>query len=97
MRECRLPPAQHNYWPRWTWAPLIVLCVVATLAQWRRQRERLLPAPLLTFVIVQGLYPLAVAEGRYRKPFEGLPLAQCQLHASRVRGRLGGPFSRHRE
>jgi len=51
----------------------------------------------LTFVIVQGLYPLAVAEGRYRKPFEGLPLAQRLILASRVRGRLGAPFSRHRE
>jgi hypothetical protein len=39
---------------------------------------------------VQGLVPLSVNEGRYRKPFECLLLAQClvlagQLHASKRR------------
>jgi hypothetical protein len=75
-----------NYWLRWIWAPLAVLCLVATLTCWRRTRERLLPALLLTWLVVQGLLPLSVAEGRYRKPFEGLLIVQCLLLAASCRG-----------
>jgi hypothetical protein len=75
-----------NYWLRWIWAPLAVLCLVVTLKSWRRQRERLLPALLLTWFVVQGLLPLSVGEGRYRKPFEGLLIAQCLLLAACGRG-----------
>jgi hypothetical protein len=70
---------QVNYWLRWLWAPLTVVCLVVTLATWRRQRERLLPALILTWFVFQGLLPIAVNEGRYRKPFEGLLIAQCLL------------------
>lgn len=73
---------QLNHWSRWIWAPLAVICLVMTLACWQRQRERLLPALILTWFVVQGLFPLAVNEGRYRKPFEGLLLAQCLLLAA---------------
>ena len=78
-----------NYWTRWLWAPLAVLCLVWTLARRSREKERLLPALLLTWFVIQGLLPLAVNEGRYRKPFEGLVIAQCLLLASGVR-RLDG-------
>jgi hypothetical protein len=71
-----------NYRMRWIWAPLTALCLVVTLLRWKRQRERLLPALILTWFAVQGLFPLAVNEGRYRKPFEGLLLAQCLLLAA---------------
>ena len=71
-----------NNWTRWVWAPLSVLCLIATLACRRRERERLLPALLLIWFVVQGLTPLTPNEGRYRKPFEGLLLAQCLLLAS---------------
>jgi hypothetical protein len=71
-----------NFWLRWIWAPLAALCFVMTLACWRRERERLLPAMLLVWFVVQGLLPISVNEGRYRKPFEGLLLAQCLLLAS---------------
>jgi hypothetical protein len=74
-----------NYWLRWIWAPLAVLCLVVTLARWRRERERLLPTLLLVWFVVQGLLPLSVNEGRYRKPFEGLLIAQCLLLASGAR------------
>ena len=67
---------------RWLWAPLAALCLVVTLWRWRVERERLLPALLLTWFIVQGLFPLAVNEGRYRKPFEGLLIVQCLLLAA---------------
>lgn len=70
-----------NFWARWIWAPLIVLCLVATIACRRHERERLLPALLVTWFIVQGLAPLAPNEGRYRKPFEGLLIAQGLLLA----------------
>lgn len=76
-----------NYASRWLWAPLSLACLVGTLACWRRQRERLLPALMLTWFIVQGLVPLVPNEGRYRKPFEGLLLAQCLLLAATCRGR----------
>ena len=71
-----------NHWLRWLWAPLAALCLVVTLWRWRVERERLLPALLLTWFIVQGLFPLAVNEGRYRKPFEGLLIVQCLLLAA---------------
>ncbi len=71
-----------NYWSRWLWAPLTIACIVVTLVRWRRELERLLPALILTWFFVQGLFPLAVNEGRYRKPFEGLLLAQCLLLAA---------------
>jgi hypothetical protein len=68
-----------NYQVRWIWAPLTLACLFATLACWRQQRERLLPALLVTWFLVQGLLPIVPNEGRYRKPFEGLLLAQCLL------------------
>jgi hypothetical protein len=68
-----------NHWSRWIWVPLSLGCLVLTLVCWRRQRERMLPALILTWFIVQGLFPLVPNEGRYRKPFEGLLLAQCLL------------------
>ena len=71
-----------NHWFRWVWAPLALVCLVATLARRRRQRDWLLPALLLAWFVVQGLFPLSVNEGRYRKPFEGLLIAQCLLLAS---------------
>lgn len=82
--------ALWNYWMRWLWAPLAVLCLIWTVARWSRQRERLLPALLLTWFLFQGLLPIAINEGRYRKPFEGLVIAQCLLLASGVRRIDGG-------
>lgn len=76
-----------NHWTRWIWAPLTLLCLAVTLWCWRRQHERLLPALILAWILVQGLFPLAVNEGRYRKPFEGLLIAQCLLLAASVRQR----------
>jgi hypothetical protein len=41
------------------------------------------------------LVPIAVNEGRYRKPFEGLVIAQCLLLASGTR-RIGGEHAEAR-
>jgi|GEM_PF-710504 len=69
-----------NVQMRWLWAPLALLLLVATAVYWRRLHgQRLLPALLVTWILVQGLMPIAVNEGRYRKPGEGLLLAQAAL------------------
>lgn len=69
-----------NYQMRWLWAPLGLVCLIGIGVCWRSQRRRLLlPALLVTWFVVQGLVPLAVNEGRYRKPFEGLAIAQMVL------------------
>ena len=74
-----------NHQARWIWTPLTLACVTATLLLWQRQRERLLVALMLTWFAVQGLFPLSFNEGRYRKPFEGLLIAQCLLLAASLR------------
>jgi hypothetical protein len=74
-----------NYWLRWMWVPLALACLVATIWLRHRQRERMLAGLLLTWFVAQALLPLAVNEGRYRKPFEGLLVAQCLLLASSSR------------
>jgi hypothetical protein len=68
-----------NSWERWLWAPLTLAALALTLARWRRQRDWLLPVLLFTWFAVQGVFPLCVNEGRYRKPFEGLLVAQCAV------------------
>jgi hypothetical protein len=85
------PEGVLNFWLRWIWAPLALGCAVVTIVTWRRQRERLLPTLLLTWFVVQGLLPIAVGEGRYRKPFEGLLIAQCLLLASTIGSKRNNP------
>ena len=76
---------QVNRWLRWLWLPLALSCLIVGMRHRKTMRERLLPALLLTWFIVQGLFPLCVNEGRYRKPFEGLLIAQCLLLAANLR------------
>lgn len=81
-----------NHWERWLWAPLGLVALVVTLAWRRRQRDWLLPALLFVWFLVQGVIPLSVNEGRYRKPFEGLLLSQCVLLlAARRRQEVAAP------
>jgi hypothetical protein len=82
---------QWNYWMRWLWAPLAVACLMVLLMRWRRQRDWLLPALLGTWIVVQGVLPLSLNEGRYRKPFEGLLIAQCLALVAGTRARHRGP------
>ncbi|GAB2903222.1 hypothetical protein GCM10027046_35690 [Uliginosibacterium flavum] len=74
-----------NYRLRWLWAPLSLAGLALTVGLWRRQRERLLPSLILVWFLLQGLGLVAVNEGRYRKPFEGLLIAQLILLASTLR------------
>lgn len=65
---------------RWIWLPLTMLVALGTIVLWRKQRGNwLLPMVLLSWFVVQGLLPISVNEGRYRKPFEGLLICQCLL------------------
>jgi hypothetical protein len=77
-----------NYQLRWLWAPLMLAVMIWTVVCRRSQRKHLLlPAILLTWFIVQGLMSIAVNEGRYRKPLEGLLIAQIVLLAGTARRR----------
>ncbi|WGL16638.1 hypothetical protein PVT68_18035 [Microbulbifer bruguierae] len=72
--------ANLNHHSRWIWAPLTVLLLLATAVYWRRLRgARLFAVVLMTWILVQGFLPIAVNEGRYRKPAEGLLLVQALL------------------
>ncbi|MFV8784391.1 hypothetical protein ACNKU7_18390 [Microbulbifer sp. SA54] len=78
--------AHHS---RWLWAPLALVLLLATAFYWRGLRgERMLPGLLVTWIVVQGLLPIAVNEGRYRKPAEGLMLVQVALLLSARRRRV---------
>lgn len=79
---------------RWVWAPVFLATIVWTFTMRRRlRRQWLLPALIFTWFIVQGLLPISLNEGRYRKPFEGLIIAQLVLLAAASRGqtRIGQP------
>lgn len=65
---------------RWLWAPLFILCLVTIFLQRKKLKGQwLLPSVLVVWFLVQGLTPISVNEGRYRKPFEGLIVAQVLL------------------
>lgn len=81
-----------NIHMRWLWAPSFLLALIGTVVLRRRLRGNwMLPAVLLSWFMVQGLLPISVNEGRYRKPFEGLIVAQIILLAAAARGRTTIP------
>lgn len=76
-----------NIHMRWIWAPLLLLALVGLVVMRRKLRgSMMLPALMLAWFIVQGLLPIAVAEGRYRKPLEGLLISQYVLFAAAAVG-----------
>ncbi|MDD2734505.1 MAG: hypothetical protein PHF56_11240 [Desulfuromonadaceae bacterium] len=78
-----------NYQSRWLWFPLTLSACAGTVLALRRKRiHLLLPALILAWFVVQGLIPISVNEGRYRKPYEGLLLAQLVLLAGTKRDKL---------
>ncbi len=62
---------------RWIWAPLFVTVLCLCLA-FRRAvlRQPIVPALICTWFIFQAATLVAVNEGRYRKPLEGLLVVQ---------------------
>jgi hypothetical protein len=74
---------------RWIWAPFLLILVVGVI--WHSKKFRgnwLLPSMLIVWFIVQGLVPIAINEGRYRKPFEGLAVAQLILLIAVIQGAI---------
>ena len=72
---------------RWIWAPLFLLVVILAVARPHATLKRpLLPALIVTWFFFQASSLLAVNEGRYRKPLEGLLVAQvlALLDSSRM-------------
>lgn len=65
---------------RWIWLPFAIAVFVGTVALRHQQKGQwLLPMLLLSWFLVQGLLPIAINEGRYRKPIEGLLICQALL------------------
>ncbi len=85
---------QVNSIMRWIWAPMLVFIFVTMAVNHRRlRRQWLLPGMIIAWFVVQGLIPISVNEGRYRKPFEGLAVAYLVLWlgAGQGRARPAGP------
>jgi hypothetical protein len=62
---------------RWGWAPVFLLVLGAAAARYRTTLARpLLPMLISVWFLVQALSLLVVNEGRYRKPLEGLLIAE---------------------
>ncbi|WP_339075097.1 hypothetical protein [Teredinibacter turnerae] len=89
-----------NYHSRWIWLPLGLLTVALTLYTWRKNKHQfqghqwLLAAIFTAWFVVQGFVPVSVNEGRYRKPYEGLIIAQLVLLAAYSRRLNGGRLER---
>ena len=76
-----------GWWLRWLWAPLFLVLIIGLI--WHHKKFRgnwLLPSMLTAWFVVQGLIPIAISEGRYRKPFEGLAVAQLILWLAVIQG-----------
>lgn len=80
---------------RWLWAPLFVFAIIVVLKDARKlRRQWLLTGVLGAWFVVQGLIPIAINEGRYRKPLEGLLVAQVVLWLAARQGALRLPAAR---
>ncbi len=73
---------------RWLWAPFLLVVLTLCLLRAKEIGSRpLLPLVLATGLFFQGWLLLVPNEGRYRKPFEGLLLAQALVLADLSRTR----------
>ena len=62
---------------RWIWLPLFLLTSIATVMRWRTTFARpLLPMVIGGWFLVQAVSLFIINEGRYRKPLEGLVIAE---------------------
>jgi len=81
------PDSNQRHWTarlasslRWIWAPLFVALVIVGTLNWRATLARpLVPAVIATWFCVQAVSLLAINEGRYRKPLEGLLIVQTLI------------------
>lgn len=69
-----------NVGMRFIWAPLFFVLVAGLAVHYRKFKGQwMLPAALGVWFLVQCIIPISVNEGRYRKPFEGMAVAQLVL------------------
>ena len=79
---------QINIGSRFLWAPMFLVIVIGSVVLRRRmQGQWMLAGVLGVWFFMQGLMFLAINEGRYRKPFEGLAVAQLVLLIAAAKGR----------
>lgn len=70
---------------RWIFAPMMVILLILAAVRWRATLARpLIPVLMLTWFIFQGPSLMAVNEGRYRKPLEGLVIIQVLVIADQI-------------
>jgi hypothetical protein len=75
--DTAFPMAVATLKTRWVWAPLFVVALVVFAVRFRQTRARpLVPALIGIWFVCQGVALVAINEGRYRKPLEGLLVAQ---------------------
>ncbi|CAK0778529.1 hypothetical protein CCP3SC1_960014 [Gammaproteobacteria bacterium] len=73
---------------RWPWMPLFLLVVATSLWRWHDTLQRpLLPILIISWFLLQACSLLVVNEGRYRKPMEGLLIAQWMVIIDQKRQR----------
>lgn len=69
-----------NVGMRFIWAPLFIVLLVGMGLHFRKFKGQwMLPSILGVWFLVQCIIPISVNEGRYRKPFEGIAIAQLVL------------------
>ncbi len=79
---------------RWVWCPLFLAVMIASLVQRKKLRgNSMLMAMIGVWFVVQVLLPICINEGRYRKPLEGLLVAQIVLLVGAAKGQLRAPAS----
>jgi hypothetical protein len=70
---------------RFVWLPLTILTLSASCVYWRLLGTgRILVFAMVVWFIFQGLMLMSVGEGRYRKPFEGMIIAQAVILCDRL-------------
>ncbi len=80
---------------RWLWAPLFIFALIVVIKDRKKLcGQWLLTAVIAVWFVVQGLIPIAINEGRYRKPLEGLLAAQVVLWLASRQGALRLPAAR---
>jgi hypothetical protein len=83
-----------NY-SRWLWAPLLMIVFIGNgIWLWQSEKWNLLPVLTISGWLFLCGTPLGIGEGRYRKPFEGLLIANALWlgAAPRQRDFEGRPF-----
>ncbi|HEX5127088.1 MAG TPA: hypothetical protein VFW00_10145 [Rhodocyclaceae bacterium] len=80
---------QMSFAFRWPWAPLLLIVTLLCARRWRDTLMRpLLPILIVTWFFLQACSLVAVNEGRYRKPLEGLLIAQVIVMWDQYRKRV---------